>query len=46
MERQWPTVLAAVAGVVIAALSIYKSKKDDLGCDGAEARAPDAAGWG
>ena len=37
MERQWPTVLAAVAGVVIAALSIYKSKKDDLGCDGAEA---------
>ena len=38
MERQWPTVLAtAVAGVVIAALGIYKSKKEALGCDGAEA---------
>ena len=37
MERQWPTVLAAVAGVAIAALGIYKSKKDDLGCDGVEA---------
>ena len=38
MERQWPTVLAtAIAGVVIAALGIYKSKKEALGCDGAEA---------
>ena len=27
MERQWPTVLAAVAGVAIAALGIYKSKR-------------------
>ena len=39
MERQWPTVLAAaVAGVVIAALGIYKSKKEALGAEGNEAQ--------
>ena len=38
MERQWSTVLAAaVAGVAVAVLGIYKSKKEALGCDGAEA---------
>ena len=39
MERQWPTVLAtAVAGVAIAALGIYKSKKEALGAEGNEAQ--------
>ena len=38
MERQWPTVLAAVAGVAIAALGIYKSKKETLGAEGNEAQ--------
>ena len=38
MERLWPTVLAAVAGVAIAALGIYKSKKETLGAEGNEAQ--------
>ena len=39
MERQWSTVLAAaVAGVAIAALGIYKSKKEALGAEGNEAQ--------
>jgi broad specificity phosphatase PhoE len=39
MERQqWPTVIAAVAGVAVAALSLYRSKKNGIGCDSQEAQ--------